>query len=150
MNDASTILLVEDEENDIVLVTRAFKLTGLPNNLQVAENGEQAIAYMRGDDEYSDRDKHPLPMLVIMDIKMPLKNGFEVLEWMRHHKATKEIPVVMLSSSSHETDIEYAEKLGATAYLIKPVHFKDLQRVYKIVVDYWNLVQHHAGDKVPA
>ena len=150
MNANSTILLVEDDENDVVLVTRAFKLTGLPNQLQVVENGEQAIAYLQGEDEYSDREKYPLPMLVIMDIKMPLKNGFEVLEWMRSHKVTKEVPVVMLSSSSHEKDIENAERLGATAYLIKPVHFKDLQRVYKIVVDYWNLVKHHAGDRVPA
>jgi CheY-like chemotaxis protein len=148
MNANSTILLVEDDENDVVLVTRAFKLSGLPNNLQVAKNGEEAVAYLRGDGEYADRTSHPMPMLVIMDIKMPLKSGFEVLEWMRNHKATKEIPVVMLSSSSHEKDIERAERLGATAYLIKPVHFKDLQRVYKIIVDYWNLVRHHAGDHV--
>ncbi|MDB6124309.1 MAG: response regulator with CheY-like receiver domain and winged-helix DNA-binding domain [Pedosphaera sp.] len=143
MNENDTILLVEDDENDVALVTRAFKLTGLSNPLQVAENGERAIAYLSGEGQFSDRYKYPLPMLVIMDIKMPLRTGFEVLEWMRSDKTIRELPVVMLSSSSHQTDMDKAHQLGATAFLTKPVNFKDLQRVYKTVVDYWNLVKHH-------
>ncbi|EEF59550.1 response regulator [Pedosphaera parvula] len=140
MLENSTILLVEDDENDVFFFKRAFLLSGLSNPLQVAENGENAIAYLSGAEAYADREKFPIPMLIVMDIKMPRINGFEVLEWLRNRPELKHIPVVMLSSSSTESDKERARELGAAAYVSKPMEAKELQRINRIIVEYWDLM----------
>lgn len=143
MNSQSTILLVEDDVNDVFFVKRVFQLNHFTNPLQLAENGEIALAYLKGEEIYADRQKYPLPMLVFMDIKMPRVDGFEVLAWMRQNESLKNIPVVMLSSSSMAGDKEKARQLGATAYITKPLEAKELQRIYRIVVEYWELLEEH-------
>jgi CheY-like chemotaxis protein len=143
MNSQSTILLVEDDENDVFFVKRVFQLNNFTNPLQVAENGETALAYLKGEGIYADRQKYPLPMLIFLDIKMPRVNGFEVLARMRGDEALKNIPVVMLSSSSMAEDKGKARQLGATAYITKPLEAKELQRIYRIVVEYWELLAQH-------
>ena len=82
-NQQFTVLLVEDDLNDIFLVKRAFRTARIPNPLQVVTDGEEAISYLSGEGKYADRQAHPLPNLIVMDIKMPRRSGFEVLEWVK-------------------------------------------------------------------
>src|SRR6478752_2053839 len=92
-----TVLLVEDDLNDIFLVKRAFKIAKVENPLQVVTDGQEAMQYLRGEGKYADRCSHPLPKLIVMDIKMPRRSGFEVLEWAKRHSGhLKRIPIVIV------------------------------------------------------
>lgn len=137
---AYTVLLVEDDLNDIFLVKRAFKLAQIDNPLQVATDGEDAIDYLRGEGKYADRSAYPLPKLIVMDIKMPRKSGFEVLEWVKGNDRTlRRIPVVIVSSSSNPEDINRAYELGANAYMVKPVDFREVEHLFHSITHYWGL-----------
>ena len=127
-NNQFAVLLVEDDLNDIFLVKRAFKRAEIPNPLQVVTDGAEAINYLHGEGKYADRQLYPLPRLVVMDIKMPRKTGFEVLEWIKSDCVLKRIPVVIVSSSDQTSDINKAYELGANAYMIKPVNFKSVEK----------------------
>lgn len=135
-----SVLLVEDDLNDIFLVKRAFKLAQIKNPLQVVTDGQEAISYLRGDGKYRDRDSYPLPKLIVMDIKMPRKTGFEVLEWVKRgeHKLRR-IPVVIVSSSDNPADINRAYELGANAYMVKPVDFRAVEHLFQSITHYWGL-----------
>jgi CheY-like chemotaxis protein len=120
MNQKQSIfLLVEDDEDDVFFMRRAFKDAGLTNPLHVVSNGEEAIQYFAGQNAFADRQKFPLPDLVFLDLKMPGMNGFEVLAWLRE-QGTFKFPVAVLTSSSEEVDFKRARELGAGCYLIKP------------------------------
>src|SRR5215468_2589998 len=107
--DPYTILLVEDDLNDIFLVKRAFKMARIKNPLQVVTDGQEAISYLKGEGKYTDREAHPLPKLIVMDIRMPRRSGFEVLEWVKDtRKPLHRIPVVIVSSSDNPADINRA------------------------------------------
>ncbi len=118
MNTPSIFLLVEDNEDDVFFMKRAFRHAGLENTLHVVRNGEQAIDYLGGAKDFSDRKQHPLPDMVFLDLKMPGVGGFEVLSWMRKERLN--VPVAVLTSSPEETDRQRARELGAEAYLLKP------------------------------
>ena len=115
----SIFLLVEDEEDDVFFMKRAFKDAGLTNPLHIVTNGEEAIDYLAGRNEFADRQKHPLPDMVFLDLKMPGLNGFEVLEWIRQD-GRYEFPIAVLTSSSEEVDFRRTRELGASCYLLKP------------------------------
>src|SRR6266478_910006 len=134
-----TVLLVEDDLNDIFLVKRAFKMALLKNPLQVVTDGEEAISYLRGEGKYADREAYPLPKLVVMDIKMPRLTGFEVLEWAKHDGPLRRIPIVIVSSSEDPADINRAYELGANAYMVKPVDFRAVERLFESITHYWGL-----------
>lgn len=135
-----TVLLVEDDLNDIFLVKRAFKLAQVKNPLQVATDGQEAIMYLRGEGKYADRDTFPLPKLIVMDIKMPLRSGFEVLEWVKGNTGPlKRIPIVIVSSSEDPADINRAYELGANAYMVKPVDYKAVEHLFQSITHYWGL-----------
>lgn len=134
-----TVLLVEDDINDIFLVKRAFKLAQLQNPLQVATDGEDAIDYLRGAGKYADRTAYPLPKLIVMDIKMPRRTGFEVLEWVKHDGVLRRIPIVIVSSSDNPADINRAYELGANAYMVKPVDFRAVEHLFQSITHYWGL-----------
>jgi len=138
-NNDFTVLLVEDDLNDIFLVKRAFKIAKMENPLQVVTDGQEAIQYLRGDGKYSDRTAHPLPKLIVMDIKMPRKTGFEVLEWVKRDGPLRRIPVIIVSSSDNPTDINRAYELGANAYMVKPVDFKEVEHLFSSITHYWGL-----------
>src|ERR1051325_7509349 len=105
-NNLFSVLLVEDDLNDIFLVKRAFKMAHLQNPLQVVTDGQEAIHYLKGEGKYTDRESYPLPKLIVMDIKMPRRTGFEVLEWVTgSNKPLRCIPVVIVSSSDNPNDI---------------------------------------------
>ena len=132
-----TILLVEDDPNDIILIKRAFSKANITNPLQVVEDGEEAIAYLAGKDRYSDRRKYPIPILILLDLKLPRKSGHEVLEWLRQQPGLKRLTVVVLTSSQQSSDINRAYDLGANSYLVKPITFDALVDMVKNLNFYW-------------
>lgn len=114
------ILLVEDEEHDVFFMRRAMTKAGLPPPVHVATNGQDAVDYLSGAGEYSDREKFPLPTCTFLDLKLPFIHGFEVLEWVRMQPDLQKVCVFILSASAEESDRRRAAELGATGYLVKP------------------------------
>lgn len=131
------VLLVEDNEDDILFVRRAFRRAKLSNPLPVVEDGDAAVAYLSGEGDYSDRTRHPLPTLVLLDIKLPRRSGLEVLEWLRAQPGLRRIPVVVLTSSKESSDVDRAFDLGASGYLVKPVNFDGLLEMVRTIGVYW-------------
>ncbi len=132
-----TILHVEDDPNDVLLIARAFRKAETTAQLQVVNDGEQAVHYLAGTNSFSKRDQFPLPSLVLLDLKLPRKSGIEVLGWMRSQPGLKRIPVVMLTSSRQPIDINRAYDLGVNAYLVKPVNFDSLVEMLKTLNLFW-------------
>ena len=132
-----TVLYVEDEENDYALLKLAAKRCGTPFALQYAADGDQAIAYLNGAGAYADREEYPFPDLVLLDLKMPRLDGFEVIRWIRDNPLTKTLPVVVLAGSSFRADIRRALELGANSYAAKPAKFEELQVLIDQIADVW-------------
>jgi CheY-like chemotaxis protein len=139
-----TVLYVEDSPDDFLLFKLASKKCGTPFSLQHAADGEQAIAYLSGTEAYVDREEFPFPDLVLLDLKMPRLDGFEVLHWIRTNPSTKTLPVVVLAGSSFRADIRRALELGANSYAAKPAKFEELQVLIDQIADVWL-----AHEKVP-
>lgn len=137
MANPVTILHVEDDPNDALLFQHACQKAGLAFNLQPVSDGDQAIAYLRGADPFNDRLRHPFPQLILLDLKMPRLSGFDVLSWLRGDDVAKNVPVIVLTSSNHESDIRRAYDLGASSYLVKPVGFDALVEVARTIHSYW-------------
>jgi len=135
-----TVLLIEDDLNDIFLVKRAFKMANVQGGLQVVTDGQEAISYLTGEGKYADRSNHPLPKLIVTDIKMPRKSGFEVLEWVKGRRGPlRRIPVVIVSASENPADINHAYELGANAYMVKPMNFRAVEHLFASITHYWGL-----------
>ena len=132
-----TILHVEDDSNDALLFEHACHKAGMDINLQVVDDGEQAQAYLQGAKQFRDRIEHPFPELIVLDLKLSLVNGFEVLAWMRNEKKLRRIPVIVLSSSNRPSDVKRAYDLGANSFLVKPVAFEALVNLVKGIQEYW-------------
>lgn len=135
-----TILMVEDDPNDILLTQRAFMQASLVNPLRIVRDGEEAIQYLGGREAYADRSRYPLPSLILLDLKLPKKSGLEVLEFLRAQPSLKQTPVIVLTSSQESADIERAYGLGANSYLLKPVGFDGLLEMVKAIGMYWVLL----------
>jgi len=131
------VLLAEDDANDILLIQRAFQKTNIANPLRVVRDGEEAVAYLSGQAPYADRDRHPMPVLLLLDLKLPRKSGFEVLQWLRQQSRLKRLPVVVLTSSNQNPDINKAFDLGANSYLVKPGGLDSLLELVKNLDMYW-------------
>lgn len=114
-----TILYAEDEPNDIFFLQRAFERAGLGHDLQAVPDGEAAQDYLSGTGAFADREVHPLPHLILLDINMPKKSGLEVLDWIRRQPRLKSLPVLILTSSEREADMEKARQLKADDYIVK-------------------------------
>lgn len=140
MSEAKPILLVEDNPDDQILISRAFAKARLANPLQVVADGDAAVAYLSGDGEFADRMIHPVPALVILDIKLPRRSGLEVLAWIREQGTIGRIPVVMLTSSRESEDVRRAYDLGANSYLVKPVAFEGLMEMVRQLGVYWTIM----------
>jgi len=139
-NQRFTVLLVEDDLNDIFLVKRAFRTARIPNPLQIVTDGEEAMSYLRGEGKYADREAHPLPKLMVMDIKMPRRSGFEVLEWVKgNDRPLRRIPIIIVSSSDNPADINRAYELGANAYMVKPMNYRAVDHLFESITNYWGL-----------
>ncbi|WP_413160512.1 response regulator [Capilliphycus salinus ALCB114379] len=131
------ILLVEDDANDILFVQRAFRQANLKNPIRIVKDGEQAISYLQGENEYANRDLYFLPTLILLDLKLPRCSGLEVLEWIKTQAHLRRIPVVILTSSRESVDVNRAYEIGANSYLVKPVKFDDLTKMIEIIDAYW-------------
>ncbi|HVE41172.1 MAG TPA: response regulator [Planctomycetota bacterium] len=136
MNPPTSILLVEDDENDVTFLKRAFGKVEMTVPLQVVGNGRLAIDYLGGTGRFSDRTKHPAPTHLLLDLKLPEKSGFEVLQWIRGVPALKDLRVAILTSSSEGPDLQRAKELEADCYLVKPMSFAGLLDVAK-AIDEW-------------
>ena len=135
--DADPILLVEDNPNDVLLIRRAFNKVAVPNPLNVVGDGEKAIDYLSGAGDYADRGRYPLPLFILLDLKLPRKSGHEVLGWLRAQPVLRRIPVVILTSSSIPADLERSYDAGVNSYLVKPVNFDELRELIDMVRRYW-------------
>jgi CheY-like chemotaxis protein len=132
-----TLLLVEDAEDDVFLMKRAFQRANLPCVVLIVEDGDKAIDYLSGTGPFSDRCAHPLPALVLLDIKLPRRSGLEVLKWIRSQPGLKGLPVVMLTNSNEPEDVENAYRLGANSYLVKPINYEELENILPRMMEYW-------------
>src|SRR3954447_9263903 len=112
----AVILLVEDRQDDVLLVLRSFEKAGIQIPIQVVTDGEQALAYLSGSGKYSKREDYPLPDLVLLDLKIPKLDGFEVLRWIRTHLQLSRLRVVVLTSSDDVRDVNLAYSLGANSF----------------------------------
>src|SRR5687767_12728790 len=112
-----TILLMEDNEDDVFIFQRAYRNTGLPYAVHVARDGQEALDYLHGQGAYADRAQFPAPFLVLLDLKVPLKPGLDVLQAIRSNPALEHLSVVVLTSSAEARDIQRARELGAQAFL---------------------------------
>jgi CheY-like chemotaxis protein len=131
------ILYAEDDDNDVFLMQRAFKRIDLEHRLLALPDGSQAIDYLSASGAFQDREKNPLPSLALLDLSMPGKTGFEVLQWLRSNPPTEALPVLILTSSSQEADILRAYRLGANGYLVKPSGAEELLAIVKSIKDFW-------------
>lgn len=132
-----TVLLVEDNPDDVDLVRHAFRKAGIGALLRVVGDGDEAVAYLAGDGAYADRISHPMPGLILLDLKLPRRSGFEVLEWARRNEATRHIPIVVLTSSEQHDDIRRAYDLRANSYLTKPIGRDALVAMLSTIDAYW-------------
>ncbi|MEY2466943.1 MAG: hypothetical protein QOD03_1464, partial [Verrucomicrobiota bacterium] len=132
-----TILVVEDDENDLMFVKMAMKKAGVTNPVQVAHDGQAALDYFQGAGKFADRSAFPLPYLVLLDLKLPYVMGLEVLAWIRDRPQFKQTIVIMLTSSRHTEDIGTAYQMGANAYLVKPANLVALEGMMKTLKDFW-------------
>src|SRR5262249_39116010 len=121
----------------IRLIRRAFDKAEIPNPLQVVRNGEEAMAYLAGEKEFANRAEFPLPKLILLDLKMPGLDGFEVLKWIRSQPGLKGLIVVVLTSSDHIRDVNEAYSLGANSFMVKPMDFENIVELSRLLRDYW-------------
>ena len=136
MNTGPLVLHMDDDPNDRLLVEVAARRAGLRWDLRSVPDGDAAIAYLKGEGIYRDRAAHPTPELVLLDLKLPRKSGFEVLEWIRRegpHGTT----TVVLTSSAHEKDVTQAKHLGASDYYVKPVSLRQLETLITQIAAKW-------------
>jgi DNA-binding response OmpR family regulator len=131
------ILLAEDDDNDFFFLQRAFEEAKIACPLLRVRDGQEAMNYLEGQGEYADRVKHPLPYILLLDLKMPRKNGFDVLSWVRAHSRLRRLPIIVLTSSKEEPDVNRAYDLGVNTYLVKPIKFEGLVDMMRAMDLYW-------------
>ena len=133
----STILIVDDDVNDLFFIEKAFREIGVKDPIHTVNGGQQAIDYMMGEGKFSDRGVYAYPTFITIDLKMPGTDGFAVLEHIKNNPEWAIIPTVILSSSQDPDDIKKAYMLGASSYHLKPNSQADLREQLKVLHDYW-------------
>jgi CheY-like chemotaxis protein len=131
------VLIAEDDSGDVFLLERAFAAAQVPASLYFVRDGQEAIDYLEGESAFADRTMYPLPDLMLLDLKMPRLNGFDVLAWLRQQPGLKRLLVTVLTSSDQPQDINRAYDLGANSYLLKPHNSNELSELVKRVQKYW-------------
>jgi CheY-like chemotaxis protein len=134
---APAILLVEDDPHSVFFFEHSMKRLALANPLAVATDGRMAMDYLEGAGEFSDRQKHPLPGLMLLDLKLPHLSGFEVLRQLRRRPETATLIVLVLTSSASDEDIAQAYAAGANGYLVKPSRLEDLEELVGAIKVFW-------------
>src|SRR5207245_1166897 len=137
MRTTETILVAEDDKTDALFLERAFAKVGVPTALHFVRDGQEVLDYLLGNAEFADRLVHPGPDLLLLDLKMPRVDGFQVLDWVRQQPGIKRLPIVIFSSSAQEQVINRACDLGANSYLVKPHSTEDLLALVAKLKNYW-------------
>ena len=138
MSDQALFLLIEDTENDVLLIQRAFIKAKILNPLLIVKTAEEAIAYLQGDGRYSNRAEFPLPELILLDLKLPGMDGFDFLRWIRQQPSgLSAMRIVVLTSSDLMRDVNLAYQLGANSFLVKPVDFERFVEISQALNGYW-------------
>lgn len=151
--ERNTILIAEDEPDDAFLLHRAFRANNIDDPIHIVTDGEEALAYLHGEGKYADREQYEFPSFIISDLKMPRQDGFAILEALRSKPEWSVVPMIILSGSTDENDIERAYILCAKAYLVKPASFEDLRALIKKFHDFWSQCEtprvNKDGEKLP-
>jgi len=142
MNQEVEILLAEDNESDAELTIRALRKNNLANKLVHLKDGADALDFLFAQGNYAYRDIQNAPKVILLDLKMPKVNGIEVLEKIKSDSRTQKIPVVMLTSSKEDPDIQRCYKLGVNSYVVKPVTFEEFVKAVSDLGLYWMLLNH--------
>jgi len=137
VNNQPVILYVEDEETDVLLLRLAFERAGLPNAVNIAVDGAQAIDYLAGNGPFADRHQHPLPSLLLLDLNLPKKSGFEVLEWLRQQPQFADLPIIIYTSSHQEADRNKACQLGAADFIVKSSDVNQIAELARSLAERW-------------
>jgi CheY-like chemotaxis protein len=137
-----SILVADDDAQDTMLVQMAVERAALNFRLKSVKDGEEAIDYLMGREHYADRHAHPFPSMMLLDLKMPRLNGFDVLNFVRNQPGLRQLPIVIFSSSDDPKDIRRAYDAGANSYLCKPHSNDDLSALLKALDDYWCKFNH--------
>lgn len=126
-----TVLLAEDDPNDLFLVQRAIRKANLAISLRVVRNGEEAVSYLMAEGDYADTERYPLPVLILTNLKMPRMNGLELLIWVKQQPHLKDIPVVVMSGSEEPDEVSRVIDLGANSHFVKPLSVDALAEILK-------------------
>lgn len=145
MDLGKTILLVEDDRDDVFIFERALKAARILNPVVVLKNGQEAVDYLSNEGKYTDKASHPLPFVIFLDLKLPYLDGFEVLAWIRQQPHLRSIVVVVLTGSDENRDHQKAYALGARSYLVKPPKPADISQFINSMASYWG----RSGDLWP-
>ena len=138
MPSLSPVLLAEDNSNDVLLVRRAFQENRALNPVHAVCNGEEAINYLAGEGQFADRAAYPFPALFLLDLKMPVKDGLEVLRWLHQHpEIPRKLPVVVLSSTELPSETQLAYAMDIQACIVKPLSYDELREKIRILKEYW-------------
>lgn len=139
MPDSSlpTILLIEDEASDATLLRRGFEKAAVRNPIAHLRDGDEALAYLAGVGQYNDRTKYPLPVLILLDLKLPGMTGLQLLQWLRTQKEIRRIPVVVLTMDDSASTVNAAYDLGANSYLVKPGDPEEIGKIVDAIQRYW-------------
>jgi len=137
MTAAPTVLLAEDDPNDVVFIQRAWQRAQLNQRLVVVGDGDTAVEYLAGQGLFADRVQYPFPVLLLLDLKLPRRSGFEVLAWLRQQPTLRRLPVVILTASRLPADVERAYDLHVNSYLAKPPAPAALQQLVETLHQYW-------------
>jgi CheY-like chemotaxis protein len=132
-----TVLIVEDDLNDELLLRKALTREGINNPIHVVNDGTEAIQYLQGEGQYFDRLQFPFPSVIFTDLKMAHMDGFDILRWLRAHPECSVMPLIILTASKMDADIKKAYQLGANAYLVKPTKLEDLQAMVRAAYEFW-------------
>lgn len=141
MRRTGVVLVVDDSPIDRELIVAGLRAAGLDKEIRTVEDGVQAIAYLSGEGKFSNRSEDPYPCFVLTDLKMPLADGFAVLEFMRSRSDLALIPTVVFSGSSDEDDVKTAYRLGAASYIVKPGTVEELRKCLRLIFEYWTLCE---------
>src|ERR1041385_2159954 len=138
MNKHGTILLVEDDANDVVLMQKALNEAGVTHRVHICHTGEQAVKYLSGNGKFSDRSTYPLPFLVLLDLRMPGEGGFGVLRWLFERPGLKKkFAVIVFSNVSEENEVQLAYELGAQSFIVKSTDYSQLLETAQRLKEYW-------------
>jgi len=137
MFNHAPVLIAEDDANDVFLLRRAFQKLGLTHPLVVFHNGQEAIDYLSTNGDDANQASTPPPALLFLDLKMPMLDGFDVLSWLQERPPGEKLPIIVLTSSNQEKDVQRALQMGADEYHVKPQQFEELMEIVNKVQQRW-------------